>query len=71
MPVPFNSFYLNFEEFMVFLCRLTSSLFERVQPKQKGAIYSYLNEIKIKSFATQLAVMINAVLPRLLLVGGQ
>ena len=56
---------------MVFQCRLTSSLFEKVQPKQKGAIYSYLNEIKIKSFATQLAVVINAVLPRLLLLGGQ
>jgi hypothetical protein len=70
MPVHFNAFSLTFEEFLVFLCRITSSLFERVNPRQKSTIYIYLNEIKTKRFAAQLAVVINAILPRLLSVGG-
>ena len=67
----FHAFSLSYEEFLVWLCRLTSSLFEKVSPKQRGATYVYLNELKAQRFAVQLAVVTGAVLPRLLLASGR
>jgi len=60
----FSPFTLNYIEFIVFTCRLASTLFERVDPKRRSG---YLVEIKNKPFAAKVAVMLNVLLPRLLI----